>query len=405
MIIKYNSIKRLFMELVVAGYVSLYYFEEDFHFIWWLFLFAWLFVFVITIGKKGFRIRIKGGLFYPILIMTFFSLFTLPFTENQANSLAMLKEVWIVAFYSITVILSIEREEVVNVWHALFVGGVIAAIYQLIHIDWSILSGNASYLYRFTLSSRLFVNTFAYQLVISFFAGYRVFIHYKQSEERIKYILSLLGMILILIGTFFTGSRKVLIAIPLFLIIALAMGKKNFGKIIVAFVAMLFIYQLLINVSVLYNSVGWRLETLGVGSTDESSIERMQLMRDAFNAGINNPLGVGLDGSKYYSTGREVYAHSNYLELFADFGWFGFIAFFSMYIYILWQMLHYKNSNKALSNFYIAIFITMMFIELTQVVYYNFVYHLCLMIFLYYSRNISTHRRRKYNGSCNNYSV
>lgn len=391
--IKYNSIKRLFMELAIAGYVSLYYFEEDFHSIWWLLLFAWLFIFAITIMKNG--VRIKGKFFYPILIMTFFSLFTLAFSQDQANSLTMLKEVWIVAFYSITVILSIERkEEVVNVWHALFVGGVIAAIYQLMHIDWSALSGNASYLNRFTLSDRLFVNTFAYQLVISFFAGYRVFIYYKQSEERIKYILSFFGMILILVGAFFTGSRKVLIAIPLFLIVALTRGKKNFGKLIVVFVAVLFIYQLLINVPVLYNSVGWRLEILGVGSTDESSIERSQLMRDAFNTGINNPFGVGLDGSKYYSTGREVYAHSNYLELFADFGWFGFIAFFFMYIYILRRMFRYKKNNKALSNFYVATFVTMMFIELTQVVYYNFVYHMCLMIFLYYSGNINPQKER-----------
>ena len=162
--LEYHNIRRILMELVIAGYLSLYNFEESYRSFWWIILLLWIFFLLVTsVGGKGFCVRKK--LLYPGFVMVVFTFITSIYNINIASdSYAMLKEVVLVVGYTMTVLSTIRsKKELYYVWHGLFLGGVIAGIYQIAQIDWSSFYSETMLInLRYSISSRVFVNTFAF---------------------------------------------------------------------------------------------------------------------------------------------------------------------------------------------------------------------------------------------------
>lgn len=383
--LKYSQKKWVLMELLIISYLSVHYFEGIICRIWNIVLALWLVYFFVDTIQRGLRYQKKY--LYPVLIIAFLTVITSLYNTKYAdNSFSMLFRVIEVAFYTLTIVLSInDREQLIHIWRPLFIGGVIAAIYQLIHIDYGSLSSSvASNVLRISLSDKIFVNTYAFQALLSLYAGFKYIFYLNQSAKsrKTKVALWLVGTALIFVGMLMTGSRKVIPAVICFFIIFFCYGKKNFWRIILIALAVYFGLNAVIRIPSLYNTIGWRIEMVLEESDDASSDERASLRQDAIMTGLSHPFGVGLDNSKYYSTTREVYAHNNYAEFFADFGIMGFMLYYGFYIYIIKKILREMKREQAnLSfekNFYLALIVSIMFIEYYQIVYYNFSYHVVL---------------------------
>jgi O-antigen ligase len=71
------------------------------------------------------------------------------------------------------------------------------------------------------------------------------------------------------------------------------------------------------------------------GSVQSGGMDRLQLMRLAWNAFLSNPLvGLGLNNFVVFSRGTA--AHSEYAEVLADTGLIGFVLYFSIYL-VMWR--------------------------------------------------------------------
>lgn len=382
------SLKSLKILLIYFIVISFFFFRNISGFtssIWKVAPVLWVSFFIYYAFKR--KIKLSAYV-YPAVALLLLSCLTLPLVNSTMiqNSLDMLNRVFLCILYSITIICSIENKEELNhLWMAVFIGGVLASIYHIANVDLMSLSlSAASNNSRTSISDKIFVNTYAFQQSISFIAGVFCLLKKRSKTERMLMIFCL-GLILFVI--FLTGSRKSILAIAVFMFFLIGYGSKNFWKIMILVIALVVGLQVIMKVPFFYNTVGWRIEMSISGSEDISEQGRKLLIIDALNTGFNHPMGVGLDNSKYFSTGKFVYAHNNYLEFFADFGFLGALAYYGYYIFILYNLFYkFKNRNKdnKMNRFYIAATMMLIINEYYQIVYYNLGYHLLLGMISFY---------------------
>ena len=133
--LKYSQVKWALMELLIICYLSVHFFEGITSRIWYIILGMWIVWFTFSIAKKG--VMYKKLYWYPILVLVILTLVTAAYNREYANnSFLMLRRVAEVALYALTIALSIEcEEELIHILRPLFIGGVLAATYQLANIE------------------------------------------------------------------------------------------------------------------------------------------------------------------------------------------------------------------------------------------------------------------------------
>lgn len=140
----------------------------------------------------------------------------------------------------------------------------------------------------------------------------------------------------------FTGSRKGILIVVVGLMVMIIFNKDSLSKRIYTLVLLIGCivlgYYLIMEVPVLYNILGSRIEaliyTLTVGhrnvSYNNSSEERLLHMKTALGFFKSNPwFGLGLDGYRSVCPIRRTYSHCNFTELLADMGAIGFCLYYS----------------------------------------------------------------------------
>lgn len=183
-----------------------------------------------------------------------------------------------------------------------------------------------------------------------------------------------------------TGTRKVLILFLYILFFVNEMLKKetrNF-KLLKSFLAIIVAvavsYFALMNIPILYNTIGHRLENailyFQLGQSDEASIRgRERMLREAlvlFNE--KKILGWGMD---YYKYGKNLslgyYCHNNFLEILSGGGILAFILYYARYLYLLLRLKKrfLKNKlDKAHGIVLMGMLILMTILEYWQVTYF-----------------------------------
>lgn len=175
------------------------------------------------------------------------------------------------------------------------------------------------------------------------------------SESKLVKVFSFVSLLVIYYGMLLSGGRKYLVAPIIFLYILLLhkidkKGRKHVIKnTIVVLLAIVFLYQLMMNVPLFYDIVGHRFESFfglfGTGDKVDGSTRLRKLMTEAgWKQWPNSPIwGHGFDSFKYYNakevTGQFYYSHNNFIELLYNQGLIGFIAYYSFYWYLLKQAL------------------------------------------------------------------
>ena len=380
--LKISTIKWFLLELLIISYLSFENFEGVLARIYDIVLILWITFFLVLAIVKKRKVKsnyyIKQGAVW--IIVAGISIIIAP-SLYRDNSAFMFMRLMPVILYAFTIVLSLEAEDdLVHIWRPFFIGGLIGVVHQLSQVNWAYLSMSiASNALRVSLSDKIFVNTYAYQLTLSFVAGYFLLcIVNKDVKKKMLSILIISGMVLLFVGMILTGSRKVLFSTAVFLFVVLCYGRKNFWKIAIVALVVVVGYNMLLKIPAFYNTIGWRIEMAVNDSNDASINERDKLIEDAFHTGVEHPLGVGLDNSKYYSSTRQVYAHNNYLEFFADYGAIGTALCYWFYVLYLKRLLKWNprgDSDKILFNCILAALIMEIITEYFQIVYYNFAYH------------------------------
>ena len=119
-------------------------------------------------------------------------------------------------------------------------------------------------------------------------------------------------------------------------------AKKRLRTFLIACVAAVIFFVVVIKVDVLYNILGYRLVEmikgfLGEGG-DNSFDVRANMIKLGWNWFLDKPiLGYGLRNfTVLYQeiTGWETYSHNNFIEILVGLGLTGFVVYYSIYIYL-----------------------------------------------------------------------
>ena len=141
----------------------------------------------------------------------------------------------------------------------------------------------------------------------------------------------------------FTGSRRAFLMILLIIIIFFFSKLKKLSDVLYIIPFGLLIFLLIyssMNIPLLYNVLGRRLETLfnffsGEGRVDNSTIIRMELISSGIEQFKERMLiGHGLNSFKYLNR-YDLYAHNNYVELLVNYGLIGTVLYYSMILAIM----------------------------------------------------------------------
>ena len=220
------------------------------------------------------------------------------------------------------------------------------------------------------------------------------FYFYKISDKnKIIYLLLTLlcGIVIIL-----TGSKKALL-IPL---IALAIYRichstKRFIIISILGVVLggLLLWYLLMNVSFLYDNIGFRFEGLingitGDGDVDASSKARLRFIEMGYEMIKENlSLGYGLGTFRYLNfimMGDDHYSHNNFIELSVGVGIVGLIIYYWIYIYCICNLIKIiRHTGKELPILLLSIMIGFMVGHYGFVAYYDLTSNIILSLIVY----------------------
>lgn len=186
-------------------------------------------------------------------------------------------------------------------------------------------------------------------------------------NKKIYYIISIIPLIISL-GT---GSRKVLLMILLgiiclFIFMRNRGSKKDTIRIIKKLAILIIIIIIAWNIMKMpmFSMIFNRFESMvngftGNGKVDASTTIRKQFIQAGLEQFIETPiLGIGVNNSSYVTlkaTNDETYLHNNFVELLACTGIIGFLLYYSVFIYLLYELFRYvkTNNNFAIINFII----------------------------------------------------
>ncbi|MCG4879040.1 O-antigen ligase family protein [Amedibacillus dolichus] len=202
-----------------------------------------------------------------------------------------------------------------------------------------------------------------------------------------------------------SGSKKQIFIIFVALVILLFFNSKNIfnfiKKTVLYCVVVFLIFFIVMNVDILYHSIGYRLESFfsffGNYNTanleDLSTVSRLSFLKDAFSIFLEHPfIGVGIDSFKYFNSFQFSWAECNFLEILADLGIVGFIIYYLPHIRILNNLI---KRYKRKSNFLIIsliLFAVLLFIDATMVSYNEAHLQFYLAILYSYCFLINTRR-------------
>ena len=179
---------------------------------------------------------------------------------------------------------------------------------------------------------------------------------YEHSKKLILKSMSLFGMILGFTVLFIISSRASFIAVIAIAIIAMVAYRKEFKKLLYPLLSIIggfFLAVFYVNPSI--SSDGGRINNLSI--INESSLTRLDFYKEAFLSIMEHPiLGVGVGNWKIFGIAahKEIisgyivpyHAHNDFLQIAAEIGLIGLMAYISVFIFAVWALYKYYKKGK-----------------------------------------------------------
>lgn len=193
----------------------------------------------------------------------------------------------------------------------------------------------------------------------------------KDSLKKSKKVFWYLALVFITISSFFTGTRKVLLAFAVMFLLANRNIKIRYK--IMVLIAAIAAYLVLMNVDTFYFLLGHKIDFFRSDAYkmyDHSDQIRRDLLIQSWKMFMDRPWGSGF-GCVQATLG--VYAHNNYMEVLASLGLIGFILYYGVYVWGLCKSYLYRRDNSCQFCFYTLVGI--MILEIGQITcYYPMIY-------------------------------
>ena len=131
-------------------------------------------------------------------------------------------------------------------------------------------------------------------------------------------------------------------------------AKKTIKTVLILFVICIVILYAMTSITA-FSGISNRLMSLfnsftGEGEVDHSTQERNAMISLGWQYFLKNPFcGIGIGCPHILNAeyiGHDAYLHNNFVELLCGGGIFGFIAFYSRYIYIFVNLIKYRKADK-----------------------------------------------------------
>lgn len=188
-------------------------------------------------------------------------------------------------------------------------------------------------------------------------------------------------------------SKKAILCVlvGIFIMLALRYRKKRFAGLIVLLIAvflLIYLTRLPIFESILYRFTS-AFETTATGGaqiSDWSTYNRIIMIQRGIDLFKQKPfLGYGIDTYQFVS-GMGGYSHNNYVELLANNGLIGTIAYYWVYLYATIKLLKMVTKyNKEKAALLLVIIVSTLLLDYGEVSYYNkmtFIYVSWVLIYI-----------------------
>ena len=243
-------------------------------------------------------------------------------------------------------------------------------------------------------------NIFASMYMIA--AIYAVWI-FTLSGTKSEKIFAFISWLIIMYALLLSGGRKFVIVPIVFLYIILIFKLDKYGKRHIAFYTLgvaaivIGLYFLIMNVDILYRSIGYRMKYLinqitGNGQIGASNTLRSELRRLAFTEGWESPLfGHGFDSFKFIGRSKLnffAYSHNNWTEMWYNGGIMGLVIYYSLYYKIVKRSWKIRKVNQTTALLGLAGIVSIFIFEYGGVDYYTYPIQsfICLISILVFAK-------------------
>lgn len=247
---------------------------------------------------------------------------------------------------------------------------------------------------------------YSYNLIISSLWAIFCFINEKIKKNKFLYFVSLLVLIPC---SLLNGTKKILIAIALFLIGYILLNDKKaikkFSYIIICFFALFVVYKQITTNDYLNLLIGNRITSFinsfsndSSAYVDESTIQRSLMRKEASRYFLENPLfGIGISSFMYRfgdEYGFYLYSHNNYLEILSGLGIIGFIVYYGWFIKAIINLQKKSSKDNKIWFFFFLFMIVTLILDYGTVSFDKI--HYILMFNMISMYNYYCNENRKY---------
>lgn len=337
MIMIRNNIKYIFLGLIIV--LPAFFNSESYLFIRYYSLLGSL-AFLILYLREGKRfINMPAFIIlaaYVILCAMYYN-----FSANSYNvRMHFVEYGFYIVIMLITGSIDWDREKLFGILsHAVIVSGLIQFAYSL--NDLTSRSGRIQ-------GNTVYPNFLALLLLTGAIAAVFLFIHYYIRQRKYRGLIYIVPFILLIFGTFRTGSRNIIVLLPIAVFIIIFLFRKKW-----AFIGL---FATLIIIMLMPSHSKQRL--LHERQINPYGVQRINIYKQVANIALRHPLGIGFNNLQYYTlknnfpvegrVGRYAanakIAHNEYLEWIANAGIAGVALIAVIIIYLI---LFLKNGWEA----------------------------------------------------------
>lgn len=355
--------------------------------VWW----GSVAIFGITYAfYKNFKINIKFNIADMWMAgFIFFSAISILYAAHKEATIDSLKTLMVMFFVCFLIGKEIKKQEFLREMLCVtFFSLLIVATYLYLYIDF-----NSFVLTRIGAADtgRWNVNSIGIMASIGILIG----INLLGDTTKLMKFFFMASIPFLLYLDIITASRKAILMLPIGLcgMQLLNNPTKVIRNLLLIISSSLLAIYLIFEVPFFYELIGWRMEgmiSLFKGNTlemDSSALSRVRMVKSALNVFYDNLLfGVGLDNFRFLNAVRLTYAHNNFVEIAADLGLLGLIAYYWIFVYIVFDYLKKYKKHSKMRTFLFVVVVVYFINHIGMVMILDMLQSIFVCLYMSYSR-------------------